>query len=425
MFPPVLLCDGLDNPASPTYFPDMLALTVPARAGRLLRVLGLAALALRCQASPSESAEAGSDFSFQGEYAGTLATGGASLGVQVVANGQGNFTAAFLSEGLPGAGWDGTGRSELAGSSQSGGARFAAPAAGGFSAAISADGSLLSGKSPQGDSFSLRKVLRESPTLMAPAPANATVLFDGGNLDAFVKGTAVLDSGLLLPQGSASSGAITTRAFGDFTLHLEFREPFMPDNTGQARGNSGVYLQGRYELQILDSFGLDIHRGPAGEETQECGAFYQLVGPRLNMSFPPLSWQTYDVDFTKAVFDSAGKVQLKPALVTVRLNGILIHENQELKTNTLLGDPVTSADGPIRFQAHGDPVKFRNIWIVANGGTPIRSPLPSPRSGRHIRFRPPSSASVALNGKAVSASVGSGAYFPRDAAGTALIFFRQ
>lgn len=400
-------------------------LALPVRAGRLLQVLGLAVLVLRCQASPSASSDSGSDFSLQGEYAGTMTTSGASLGVQVVAGGQGRFTAAFLAGGLPGAGWDGTGRSEEAGSSQSGGVGFPAPAAGGFSAAISADGSVLSGKSPQGDSFTLRKVMRQSPTLMAPAPANATILFDGGNLDAFVKGTAVLDSGLLLPQGSASSGAVTTRAFGDFTLHLEFREPFMPDNTGQARGNSGVYLQGRYELQILDSFGLDIHRGAAGEETQECGAFYQLVGPRLNMSFPPSSWQTYDVDFTKAVFDSAGKVQLKPAMVTVRLNGILIHENQELKNNTLLGDPVTSADGPIRFQAHGDPVKFRNIWIVANGGTPIRSQLMSPRTGLHIRSLPPSSAFVALNGKAVSASVGSGAYFPRDAAGTALIFIRK
>jgi hypothetical protein len=390
-------------------------LALPSRAGRLLQVLGLAVLVLRCQASSSASSESGSDFSLQGEYAGTLATGGASLGVQVVANGQGRFTAAFLTGGLPGAGWDGMGRSEGAGSSQSGGAGFPA-GAGGFSAALSSDGSVLNGKS-QGDSFSLRKVLRQSPTLLAPAPANATVLFDGGNLDAFVKGTAVLDSGLLLPQGSASSGAVTTRAFGDFTLHLEFREPFMPDNTGQARGNSGVYLQGRYELQILDSFGLDIHRGAAGEETQECGAFYQLVGPRLNMSFPPLSWQTYDVVFTKAVFDSAGKVQLKPALVTVRLNGVLIHENQELKANTLLGDPVTSADGPIRFQAHGDPVKFRNIWIVEGAGTPIRPALPKQRmGGRSLPgLVPARTARTALTGRAMPLNPASGIYFRADA----------
>jgi hypothetical protein len=272
--------------------------------------------------------------------------------------------AVFLAGGLPGAGWDTTSRSEETGSLQGDSIRFQPAGSAGYAAALAIDGSALNGKTPQGEPFSLRKVARQSPTLGAAPPSGALVLFDGKDLSAFVKGSAVLDSGLLLPQGSAGSGAVTTRSFGSFTLHLEFLEPFMPDNTGQARGNSGVYLQGRYELQILDSFGLDIHRGPAGGETQECGAFYQLVGPRLNMSFPPLVWQTYDVEFTKAVFDSAGKAQLKPAMVTVRLNGVLIHENQELKSNTLLGDPVTSADGPIRFQAHGDPVKFRNIWIV-------------------------------------------------------------
>lgn len=341
-------------------------------------LLGLAAMTLRCQASPAAPAapaDAGSDFRIQGEYAGSMGTGGAMLGVQVVADGQGQFTAVFLAGGLPGAGWDAAGRSEASGSLQTDGVRFPAPSSGGFSALLSADGSSLKGKSPQGDSFSLPKVQRQSPTLGAAPPSGALVLFNGQNLDAFEKGSAVLDSGLLLPQGSASSGAVTTRSFGSFTLHLEFLEPFMPDNTGQARGNSGVYLQGRYELQILDSFGLDIHRGSMGAETQECGAFYQLAGPRLNMSFPPLTWQTYDVEFAKAVFDSAGKA-LKPAVVTVRLNGVLIHENQELKSNTLLGDPVTSADGPLRFQAHGDPVKFRNIWIVAGGISALGPGLP-------------------------------------------------
>jgi hypothetical protein len=376
-------------------------------------LMGLAAMTLRCQASTAAPADAASDFRVQGEYAGSIGTGGASLGVQVVANGQGQFTAAFLTGGLPGAGWDMAGRSEASGALQTDGVRFTAPAAGGFSALLSADGSGLHGKSPQGDSFFLPKVLRQSPSLGAAPPTGALVLFNGQNLDAFEKGSAVLDSGLLLPQGSASTGAVTTRSFGSFTLHLEFLEPFMPDNTGQARGNSGVYLQGRYELQILDSFGLDIHRGPAGAETQECGAFYQLVGPRLNMSLPPLSWQTYDVEFTKAGFDSAGKVMLDTARVTVRLNGVLIHENQALKSNTLLGDAVTPADGPIRFQAHGDPVKFRNIWIVENGGTAIRPGLPKKRSGKGgaSGFLFPGQARIALNGRTAPAHPASGMYF--------------
>jgi hypothetical protein len=264
----------------------------------------------------------------------------------------------------------------------------------------------LSGKTPQGEAFSLPKVQRQSPTSGAPPPADAIVLFDGKNLDAFVPGSAVLDSGLLLPQGSASSGAVTKRAFGSFTLHLEFLEPFMPDNTGQARGNSGVYLQGRYELQVLDSFGLDIYRGGPGSETQECGAFYQQAGPRLNMSFPPLSWQTYDVAFTKAVFDSAGNVQLKPAVVTVRLNGILIHENRELKSNTLLGDPVTAADGPIRFQAHGDPVKYRNIWIVEGEPSAVR-----PALRRGALSRPAGTTLTDANGRSVPREASAGMFY--------------
>jgi len=390
-------------------------------------LLGLAAMTIRCQAAPAAPADAGADFRVQGEYAGSIGTGGAPLGVQVVANGQGQFTAVFLTGGLPGAGWDAAGRSEASGSLQTEGVRFTATAAGGFSALLSADGSGLKGKSPQGDSFNLPKVQRQSPSLGAAPPTGALVLFNGQNLDAFEKGSAVLDSGLLLPQGSASTGAVTTRSFGNFTLHLEFLEPFMPDNTGQARGNSGVYLQGRYELQILDSFGLDIYRGPAGGETQECGAFYQLVGPRLNMSFPPLSWQTYDLDFSKAVFDSAGKALLKPAVVMVRLNGVLIHENQELKSNTLLGDPVTPADGPIRFQAHGDPVKFRNIWIVENGGTAIRPGLPKQQSGKGgaSGFLLLGGARFALNGRATPPTPASGMYYLMNSNSGATALIRQ
>jgi hypothetical protein len=232
----------------------------------------------------------------------------------------------------------------------------------------------MSGKTPKGELFTLNKMNRSSTTLEAPPPSGATILFNGADLSSFVDGTAVLDSGLLLPTGTASTGALTKKTFGSFTLHLEFLEPFMPYSTGQGRGNSGVYLQGRYELQILDSFGLNIYRGRPGEETQECGAFYQLVAPKLNMSLPPLSWQTYDIEFTKAKYDVDGKTQLEPAVVTVRLNGVIIHENQKLINSTLLGDPVTSANGPIRFQAHGDPVKYRNIWIVENNGAAIHIP---------------------------------------------------
>jgi hypothetical protein len=340
---------------------------------RALLLIGIAVLSVRCQASTSAAMATADDFKYQGEFIGKVETVSPILGVQVVANGAGQFTAAFLPGGLPGAGWDTTQRIEQSGSLQPDGIHFqATDSTKQYTATISTDGVTLSGKTPKGELFTLLKTDRKSPTLDSAPPSNAVVLFNGKDLSAFVSGSAALDSGLLLPQGSASSGAVTLAKFGSFTLHLEFLEPFMPDHTGQSRGNSGVYLQGRYELQILDSFGLNIYRGRPGEETQECGAFYQLVAPRLNMSLPPLAWQTYDVDFTKATFDASGKTLIAPALVTVRQNGVLIHDHQKLINNTLLGDSVTSADGPIRIQAHGDPVKYRNIWIIPGAGTDIR-----------------------------------------------------
>lgn len=354
-----------------------------------------------------------SDFNLQGEFLGKVETASPVLGVQVLATGSGKFMAAFLNGGLPGAGWDGTTRVDQTGTVQADGVAFKpTDSTKEYTAMISADGSTISGKTPKGELYTLNRAVRSSPTLGAAPPSNATVLFNGTDLSSFVAGTAVLDSGLLLPTGSASSGALTKKSFGNFTLHLEFLEPFMPDATGQQRGNSGVYLQGRYELQILDSFGLNIYRGRPGEETQECGAFYQLVAPKFNMSLPPLTWQTYDVEFTKAKFDAQGKTQIEPAVVTVRLNGVLIHENQKLINNTLLGDAVTSSDGPIRFQAHGDPVKYKNIWIVENAGTAIVPgakeilPLKSGSIGSGSEFRSLST----INGRKLSDRPASGLY---------------
>ncbi len=358
-------------------------------------------------------------FDLQGEYVGSVGADNHRLGVQVVAK-QNIFTAAFLLGGLPGAGWDAVSRTEQTGTSLSTGIHFQpSDSTKEYSATLSADGATLNGRTPKGETFTLNKVVRESPTLGA-APAsgsNAVVLFNGKGLSAFAQGTAVLDSGFLLPIGSASTGAITTKTFGSFTLHLEFREPFMPNDSGQQRGNSGVYLQGRYELQILDSFGLNIDRSgnPLGA-MQECGAFYELVRPALNMSFPPLSWQTYDVEFTKAKFDTTGKTLLEPAVVTVSLNGVVIHDHQKLTSNTLLGDAVTAADGPLRFQAHGDSVHYRNIWVVENNGTAIR---PNPRAQPRFPYKGLQHGSVfpglsLITGRRVSGELSAGCYLFQD-----------
>jgi hypothetical protein len=140
---------------------------------------------------------------------------------------------------------------------------------------------------------------------------------------------------------------------------VEFRIPFQPEDSGQGRGNSGLYLQGRYEVQMLDSFGLE------GKDN-ECGGIYSVAPPSVNMALPPLAWQTYDVDYTAAKYDDAGKLTSNPR-VTVKHNGVVIHDNIELpgQRNTTAA-PVAAgpAPGPVFLQNHGNPVRYRNIWVV-------------------------------------------------------------
>jgi hypothetical protein len=130
----------------------------------------------------------------------------------------------------------------------------------------------------------------------------------------------------------------------------------MPEATGQFRGNSGVYLQGRYEIQVLDSFGL------AGE-SNECGAIYEQRAPRVNMSFPPLAWQSYDIDFEAAHFDASG-AKTADAVVTVRHNGVVIHDRVALEGPTGRGEPEGPEPGPLLLQDHWNPVVYRNLWLV-------------------------------------------------------------
>jgi len=247
-------------------------------------------------------------------------------------------------KGLPGESWDGKTRLALTGETVGGklqlsGTNFRGVVEGG---AIQAD--------LDGVKFTLKKVDRQSPTLGAKPPQGAVVLFDGTNLDGW-------DQGKLVEGNLLGVGTRTKQKFKDYTLHLEFRTPYMPHARGQGRGNSGLYLNDQYEFQILDSFGLS-------GENNECGGYYSFAKPKLNMCLPPLTWQTYDVDFTMARYD-ASKNKLKPATATIRLNGVIVHEKYEIpKFNGGGGQADESLPGSIYVQDHGNPVHFRNIWIV-------------------------------------------------------------
>ncbi|HUG94121.1 MAG TPA: DUF1080 domain-containing protein [Planctomycetaceae bacterium] len=191
---------------------------------------------------------------------------------------------------------------------------------------------------------------RKSPTLGKKPPQGAVVLFDGTSADQF-EGGRLTDDGLLM------QGVTSRRTFQDGTLHLEFLLSFMPHARGQARSNSGVYLQGRYEVQILDSFGLE-------GKHNECGGIYEIADPAVNMCYPPLAWQTYDIDFTAARYDADGK-KLKPARMTVRHNGVVIHDDVEVPRATRAAPTAEGPEpGPVYIQDHGNPLRFRNVWVV-------------------------------------------------------------
>jgi hypothetical protein len=165
-----------------------------------------------------------------------------------------------------------------------------------------------------------------------------------------LRGAAITERGLLAP------GATTGFDVADCRIHLEFRTPFMPTARGQGRGNSGVYIQQRYEVQILDSFGL------AGA-ANECGGLYRQAAPDVNMCLPPLSWQTYDILFTAARWDDEGN-KTAPARISVWHNGELIHAQRPLTSQTGAGRSEGADPRPIHLQFHGNPVEFRNFWIV-------------------------------------------------------------
>jgi type 1 glutamine amidotransferase len=206
--------------------------------------------------------------------------------------------------------------------------------------------------------LNFKKIVRTSPTLGQRPPRDAVVLLpfvpgQSTNLNEWNNQSWVLmNDGSVRVQGGDNR---TNREFGDIHLHIEWMTPLMPGARGQGRGNSGVYLQDRYEVQILDSFGLDL-------KDNDAGGIYQVSVPKTNASLPPGSWQTYDITFRAPRLNADGSMD-KPAVVTVLLNGVAIQENVELKSETGGGAKGVKARAPIRLQDHGNPVRFRNIWL--------------------------------------------------------------
>lgn len=287
-----------------------------------------------------DAESAGPDFAIQGEYVGQL--GADKIGAQVIAKGDGKFEAVLLKGGLPGAGWDGEVRILLTGATVDGVTRLTGKDC---DAAIVDDYLSVNLGAEKGN---LKKEHRTSPTIGLRAPKGAIELFDGTSVEAW-------NPGKMAEDGLMGVGTRTKEKFDSFKLHLEFRTPFMPYASGQARGNSGMYLQDQYECQILDSFGLE------GKDN-ECGGIYQNAKPLVNMCLPPLTWQTYDVEFTGAKFDAEGNVT-EPARCSIKHNGVVIHDELKL-TPTPGGGQKDQKPGALYLQDHGDPVRFRNIWIV-------------------------------------------------------------
>lgn len=295
----------------------------------------------------SDPAKVDEDFALQGEYSGEVMTddGKLKVGAQVIALGDGKFRMVGHHGGLPGDGWNGGEKREAEASRTGGRAEFEFD---GNSVVLDHDSIVITdgGGARRGE---LKKVERKSPTLGKKPPEGAVVLFDGKKTDAWEK-ARMTDDGLLM------QGVTSKQKFGSHSLHIEFRLPYMPAARGQARGNSGIYLQGRYEVQMLDSFGLE-------GKNNECGGIYTIAEPKVNMCFPPLAWQTYDIDYTAAEY-SGGK-KTKNARVTVKHNGVTIHDSVEL-THATTASPLKEGPepGPLYVQDHGNPVRYRNIWVV-------------------------------------------------------------
>ncbi|MEZ6195129.1 MAG: DUF1080 domain-containing protein [Planctomycetota bacterium] len=243
-------------------------------------------------------------------------------------------------------------------------------------------GALPSGEAPQdekarpgytdtplipGQTWRVHDSARPYPVKVTPgrdggAPSDAIVLFDGKDLSAWRGGSGpatwkVADGAMEVTRGAGDIR--TRREFGSCQLHLEWASPAPPKGEGQGRGNSGLFLMERYEIQILDSF------ASATYADGQAAAFYGQFPPLVNACRDSGEWQTYDVVFEAPRFD--GETLVSPARATVFHNGVLVHHAREFLGGTAHRTAPSyrahPARGPIKLQDHDDPVRFRNVWV--------------------------------------------------------------
>jgi len=320
----------------------------------MIRLISLFTVLLTVAAAATAAAPAVENV--QGFYEGTRLAGQNRYKIEarVVALGKGEFKALVREPGKDGA----VTKYELNGKISGKAVTFQGKTDAGEWSARYDDGK-ITGKAGKDAKIELKRVVRESPTMGAKPPAGAIVLLDGKNFDEVERRPdkqgnvsewkTFKDGGVLV----AKRGIHTKRTFaGSFKLHLEFKNPLMPEKRSQGRGNSGCFMPNGNEVQVLDSFGMTTYKGGG------CGGIYRFKNPDVFDEFalastPPGQWQTYDITYEVEVKD--GKPTGKPVL-TVLHNGIKIHDKFQL--------PRKARAGRIQFQDHRDPVQYRNIWIL-------------------------------------------------------------
>jgi hypothetical protein len=315
---------------------------------QILGLLGLSSLAQPVSAAvvhPETGDTTGADFSVQGEYSGQVGSPSGrptDLAAQVVALGDGTFRVVFFPGGLPGDGWNGTGRFAAEGMTGEGGTRIVGDD---FNGVLIGD--TLKGTAEAGGDFTLVKRHRISPTLGLAPPAQAIVLSTDASLTDW-DNASIGTTGYFEPLNRE---AVTRNAYSDFSLHLEFRLPYLPYSVGQARANSGIrFMDTTYlfaEIQILDSFAGDTG-------SNESGGIEGLFPSTVMANYPPMAWQTFDIQLSTP--DATDTSNTGEARMTVWQNGILIHSDRRI---AFMGAAVR-----IALQSLDPYGAFRNIWIL-------------------------------------------------------------